>query len=147
MNKLTALAVYSSLGLLFAIGCDTPSTRIKKNPALYNSFPADVQANIQQGKISVGYNKDMVGMALGKPDREYTRTTATGTTEVWSYTSVYTTTDRQRVSGQFRVRDSDGVYRNVADDVWIDVQQQHEYERLRVEFENGVVKAIENLNR
>ena len=140
-------AVVLGIGLFLMAGCDTPSSRISKNPELFASFPTDVQANIKLGKINVGYTKDMVNMALGKPDREYIRTTATGTAEVWSYTSVYTTTDRQRVNGQVRIKDNQGIYRTVQDDIWVDVQQQHEYETLRVEFENGLVKAVEQLNR
>ena len=145
--KKSICAVSLGIGLFLIAGCDTPSSRINKNPELFARFPADVQANIKQGKVNVGYSKDMVNMALGKPNREYIRTTAGGTTEVWSYTSVYTTTDRQRVNAQVRIKDNQGVYRTVQDDIWADVQQQHEYDTLRVEFENSLVIAVEQLNR
>ena len=134
-------------GLLVLMGCATPESRIKEKPEVFAGFPPDVQANVRAGKIDIGYDKDMVYIALGKPERQYTRKTKDGTTEVWSYTASYTTTSRQLVNGPFRVRDSQGAYHSVDDSVWVDVQQQHEYEKLRVEFENEKVKAIENVER
>jgi hypothetical protein len=133
--------------LLVTAGCNTPSYRISRNQALFDSFPSDVQANIRKGAIDIGYTKPMVRLALGEPDREYLRRTAMGRTEVWSYTDIYTTLDRQRVTGSFRVRDSGGRLRTVSDSVWVDVDREHEYERRRVEFENGRVKAIEEISR
>jgi hypothetical protein len=95
----------------------------------------------------MGFTRDMVFMALGKPDRQYERTTETGQTEIWSYVSLYSTTSRQRIDGPFRVRDPRGGYRTVSESLWVDVNEQHEYERLRVEFEGGRVRAIENVTR
>lgn len=133
--------------LLAAAGCATPESRIKKNPELFNSLPPEVQQNVRQGKIDLGYSKDAVTLALGKPDREYTRRSAAGQKEVWSYTSSYTTTERQRVDADVRYRGSDGRLRRATDWIWVDVQQQHEYERLRLEFEQDIVSAIETLER
>lgn len=132
---------------VLAAGCSTPDSRIKKHPELFASFPPDIQAHVKAGKVELGYTKDMVFIALGKPDREYTRRTAEGTVEVWSYVGTFTTIDRQLVSGPFRVRDPQHGYRTVHDSVWVDVQQLHEYERLRVEFADGKVRALEHLNR
>lgn len=132
--------------LCLLAGCSTPESRIKENPALFATFPPNVQQNIRQGRIEVGYTPDMVYIALGKADREYARRTEEGTTTVWAYVNTYTTTDRQRVNTSVRVREGDG-YRTVNDDVWVDVQQQHEYEKMRVEFRDGKVIAIETLNR
>ena len=132
---------------LLAAGCYTPASRIKKNPELFAGFPEDVQANVKAGRIDIGYTKDMVFIALGKPDRQYSRQTATGLTEVWAYITYETTTDRQRIDGRFRGRDSTGVYRTVDGPAWVDVQQKREYEKLRVEFEGDTVRAIERMER
>lgn len=142
--RLIVLAL--ALAVVVVAGCSTPASRIKKNPELFASFPPTVQKNLMKGKIDIGYTKNMVFIALGKADREYTRTTASGLTEVWSYTDTYSTMDRQKIDGSFRVRDSSGTYQTIHDSVWVDVQQMHEYEMLRIEFENGVVRAIEELN-
>ncbi len=136
-----------AVGALVLSGCATPESRIKKNPALFASFPPEVQENVRQGKIDIGYSQDMVKIALGDPDRKYTRQTAIGVLEVWSYTETYTTTARQRVDGPFRVRTRDGSYQTVTDSVWADVQQVHEFEKLRVEYQNGLVAAIDRLER
>lgn len=128
-------------------GCSTPEHRIKKNPELFASFPPEVQAKVQQGEVDIGFNKDMAFIALGQPTREYTRRTADGVTEVWSYTDVYSTSERQRVSGSFRVRDNDGRLRTVNDTIWVDVDKEHEYEKLRLEFQDDVIKAIERVKR
>lgn len=146
MNTLPKLAMLTAL-ICALSGCDTPDARIKQNPDLFSSFPADIQANIKKGKIGVGYDKDMVTMSMGKPDRTYTRTTAEGTMEVWSYIASYTTTERQHIKGEFRVRDASGVYRTVTDMAWADVEQKHDYETLRIEFAGDEVKAIEEMNR
>jgi len=148
MKMINALRVAGlALLVLVAAGCATPESRIKKNPELFNSLPPEVQEGVRQGKVDLGYNKGAVLLALGKPNREYTRRSAAGSKEVWSYTSTYTTTDRQRVDADVRYRGSDGRVRTTTDWVWVDVQQKHEYERLRVEFEGDVVIAVETLER
>jgi PBP1b-binding outer membrane lipoprotein LpoB len=135
------------LGILFLAGCSTPESRIKDNPSLFASFPPDVQENVRKGLIDIGYTPGMVNIALGEPNRRYSRQTAEGMTEVWAYTATYTTTERQRVDGPFRVRTRDGSYQTVTDSAWADVQQTHEYEKLRVEFKEGKVSAIDRLDR
>jgi outer membrane protein assembly factor BamE (lipoprotein component of BamABCDE complex) len=145
-NALLAAAV--ALAAVLGFGCSTPATRIKENPQLFGSFPPDIQANVRAGKIDVGYTKDMVMMALGKPDRIYSRKTEAGSAEVWSFTSFYTSRERQRVTADVRVRDATGVYRTVRDTFWVDVDAQHEYDRMRVEFDtDGKVQAVENVIR
>ncbi|MBN1268577.1 MAG: hypothetical protein JXB04_03240 [Kiritimatiellae bacterium] len=135
------------LAAVVLAGCSTPDYRIKQNPDLYNSFPPEVQERVRGGNIGIGYTRDMVFIALGKPNREYVRTTADGTTEVWSYTDTTTTRERQRVEGDFRVRDAGGRFRTVRDTVWVEVNRDHEYESLRVEFENDTIRAIERVKR
>lgn len=142
---LSSLACVALLGLA---GCvSTPESRIKKNPALFASFPADAQARIQKGEVAIGFTPDMVVMAKDKPNRTYDRTTSAGSIEVWSYTGIYTTTDRQQVQTRIRAPDASGAYRTYTDWVWVDVQQQHEYDQVRIEFTDGKVSAIENLRR
>ena len=135
------------LSLLAAAGCATPESRIKERQDAYNNFPPEIQSKVRTGQVNIGYTKDMVYIALGKPDRTYTRTTAAGTLEVWAYTDSYTTVERQRITGDFRVVDPQGGFRTTHDTVWADVNVPHEYDKLRIEFQNDVVSAIENVNR
>lgn len=145
--KKTVLGLGGILLVALLAGCASPAYRIKQNPELFNSFPPDVQENVRQGRIDIGYTPEMVEMALGKPNRVYSRKTQDGETQVWSYTDTYSTPDRQRVEGTFRFRDSDGRYRTTHDYVWVDVKREHEYEHTRVEFTGNKVSAIENEER
>ncbi len=149
MNKrIWSRQLFPVAGLVLLAACATPASRIKKNQAVFDQLPPGVQTNVAAGRIDLGYSYAAVRLALGEPNRQYTRRTTSGKdTEVWSYTSSYTTTDRQRVEARVRARDSDGRMRTYSDWVYVDVQQRNEYERLRVEFEQGVVSAIETLEQ
>jgi hypothetical protein len=70
---------------LFAAGCSTVDSRIAKHREAFNTWPAAVQDKIVVGKIDIGFTADQVRVALGEPDRVWTRTTADGTSQVWSY--------------------------------------------------------------
>lgn len=135
------------LALLLLAGCNTPTSRIKKNQALYDSFPPEVQAAVKEGRVEIGFTRPMVDIALGKPDRLYTRRTATGVVDVLAYSAYETQRDRQHVQADVRVRDSSGSYRTVRDWFWVDVESRREYDRLRVEMTSDLVTAIEESNR
>jgi len=82
----TLLRFLPVLGLLFAVaGCASTSSRITKNQAAFDAYPAEVQAKIRAGDVAVGFTAEQVTMALGKPDKILQRTTATGVSDVWVY--------------------------------------------------------------
>ncbi len=132
---------------LFAIGCATPESRIKRNPELFQSLPPDVQEHVRKGEIDIGYSQDAVQLALGRPNREYTRRTKDGETVVWAYTGERVSWERQRADTRVRVYDAQGRRRTVSDWVWVDVERRQEYDKMRVEFSNNVVSAIETNDR
>lgn len=82
-TKLLGLAL--SATVLLVAGCSTVDSRIEKNRAAFNSWPAPVQAQVVKGEIGVGFTPEQVRVALGEPDRVWSRTSPDGTTEVWSY--------------------------------------------------------------
>lgn len=143
MKKRILLALFA--GIL--AGCATPESRIKKNPAAFNALPPAVQENVRQGRIDLGYSKDAVELALGAPNRKYTRKTADRLTEVWSYTRDEIRRDRQRADVRISGYDSKGRRTTYTDWAWVDVENRQEYERLRVEFSDNAVTAIETLDR
>jgi len=147
MQQLLVPVTLVIFSLLAVSGCATPEARINRNPELFASFPPDVQEKIRLGQVDIGFTGDMVTMALGQPNRIYARQSATGVIEVWSYTSSVTRTNRQRVRADFRYRDSSGRSRSGSDWVWVDVQSETEFERIRIEYIDGVVSAIETLQR
>lgn len=142
--KRTALPLLLAT-LCIAAGCASPEARIRKNPEMFEALPEEVRAQVERGQVEPGFAEDAVFLALGKPDREYTRRTEAGVSKVWSYVEREYYSDRQRVRGTFNVRDERGRLRSVRDDVWVDVQNWREFEATRVEMKNGVVVAIENL--
>jgi hypothetical protein len=71
--------------LMLAAGCSTVDSRIAKNRELFSSWPPAVQDKVVQGQIDIGFTAEQVRVALGEPDRVFTRTTADGTSQVWSY--------------------------------------------------------------
>lgn len=141
-----AVPFLALLALLLA-GCATPESRIKKNPAAFNALPPEIQENVRRGRIDIGYPKEAVELALGRPDREYNRRTAAGQTDVWSYTAERSTWERQRADTRIRVYDAEGRRKMVTDWVWVDVERRQEYEKLRVEFTSNTVSAIETSER
>lgn len=135
------------LGLLVAAGCATPSSRIRRNPELFAGFPPEVQENVKKGKIEIGYTKEMVFIALGKPGRVYDRLTQGASAEMWSYVGMRYSSDLQPVETSYWYRDADGNLQRIYNWSWIDVGRYTEYETLRVEFETNKVRAIEILRR
>jgi hypothetical protein len=125
--------------------CSTPASRIDRNPAVFATFPPAVQENVRKGIVEVGYTTDMVFIAKGEPKRKYQRRTAEGTFDVWSYVGTEYWTDRQRVMGSYHVQDASGKTRTLHDSVWVDVRQEREYEKMRIEFRDGVVTALERI--
>ena len=144
-----ALRWVSCLALVAAllVGCSTPASRIRKNPALFGTFPPDVQEKVKQGKIEVGFTKDMVLMALGRPQRIATRTTQADKTVVWSYTDVRWRNGGAPYANERWYRDRQGRLVRESNMDWDRTQAREEYEVLRVEFVGDRVKAIEDVRR
>jgi hypothetical protein len=61
-------------GLVILTGCSTPESRIAKQPDLFNSLTPDQQQMIREGRVGIGFDMDMVKLALGDPDRVRERT-------------------------------------------------------------------------
>jgi hypothetical protein len=75
------------LVIAFSLACaSTPDSRIKKEQSLFDSYPVDVQSNIRQGKVDLGFDETMVRLALGDPDETSTEVSDEGETLMWGYT-------------------------------------------------------------
>jgi len=84
-SPLLFLAVFA-VGSLFS-ACSTTDSRISEHQASFQSLSPEDQARIRKGDVEVGFTEDMVMMAMGKPDRRYSRTTDKGTVDIWAYQS------------------------------------------------------------
>lgn len=71
--------------LVILAGCATVDSRIAKNRADYEKWPLAVREKVAAGQIDLGFSVQQVAVALGEPDRVFTRTTSDGTSQVWSY--------------------------------------------------------------
>ncbi len=138
MKKFLILLAW--VGLIFQTGCYSPEARIKKNPELFSQLAPQDQELIKQGKVAVGFTPDMVKLAVGDPDRIYTRTDANGTSETWAYTTYETD------SGVLLYRGYYHRYYRWGDPFFpyytaYPARRSREY--FRVTFANGRVSAIE----
>lgn len=134
------------LALLALTGCSTPESRIKKNPAAFAALSPDQQTAVRDGRVEIGFTKDMVYLALGTADRTYARTTAQGEVDVWAYTDLNIRHEQQLVPTQVRYRDSQGRLRTSTDSTWVTIEHREVFDRIRLEFNGGKVSAIDRIN-
>jgi hypothetical protein len=138
MKRHTFLLSFASLSLLLLVGCATPEARIKRNPELFSSLSPTVQEDVKKGVIKLGYTKDMVYLAAGKPNHVQTRLDKDGATTIWRYTAYRWTPDADVWPYRYGPWWYDPYY-------YRDGRQ--EYDVLRVEFRDDKVVAIEHIDR
>lgn len=112
---------------------------------MFNAFTKEQQELVYKGEVRVGFTPEMVYIAKGHPDRKYKRTTQDGESEIWSYVRREYWSEPQRVNFTYRVHDLQGRSRSVTDSETVNVQQEREYEKFRIEFVDGVVLGLEEL--
>lgn len=79
------IGIILAAALPVAGGCSSPRSRIRREPEKFASYPAEAREKIRSGQVDIGFDQDMVWMALGKPRRRFTRTTREGVYETWVY--------------------------------------------------------------
>jgi hypothetical protein len=84
------LSLFAGCAALLLAGCSTPDTRIRANPEVFNRLSAEEQDLIREGRVAIGFDQEMVRLAVGDPDRVWTRTDQDGASESWSYTTYET---------------------------------------------------------
>ncbi len=132
------------LAAILVAGCSTPETRIARNPEVFARLTPQQQDMITKGRGAVGFDKQMVQLALGEPDHVITRTDATGVSEIWSYT-MYEMPDGMPLYRGWYHR----YYRwgGPPYPYYLDYPYRREYERLRVTFKGDRVAAVEQVQR
>ena len=133
----------AALLLLLLAGCASTEQRIHQNQELFDSLPVADQARIRGGQIDLGYSPDMVRIALGEPQRQLVRRDAAGESRIWLYFETIRRYERQRADIDGLTLSGPGGLRAIGGSAWVDVAQEREHVRVRVEFRNGVVAAIE----
>ncbi len=139
MNARRMLATAFLLPAALA-ACATPESRIRQHRAEFESYPPAVQKKIRAGEVDVGFTKEQVAIALGRPDRMYRRRTAQGTHDVWAYMGPG---GRTAVGFGFGMS-SGGWDPRLGGGMGVTLEDDRVEDRLRVVFENGVVVAVED---
>lgn len=125
--------------LAFAGCATTPEARVEKNAAAVAAWPEEVRAKVRAGQVAVGFSPEQVRVALGDPDRTFTRTEAQVAREVWVYL------DRgSKLSFGVGVG-SGGGGSGLGGGVSVGSGGRGERELRRVIFEGGRVSAIEQM--
>jgi hypothetical protein len=129
--------------MLLASGCasSTPQSRIRENREAYSRFPSNVQRMVSAGMVDVGMTPEMVRLAVGRPNREFSRQTENSSDEVWVY---------HDSSPRFSFGVGFGSYgRHSASSVGIGTStgDYDREEKMRVVFRDGYVTEIEYRKR
>jgi outer membrane protein assembly factor BamE (lipoprotein component of BamABCDE complex) len=130
--------IFVLAGLVLLAGCSTPDRRIENNPEAFNRCTPQQQELIKQGQIAIGFNQEMVRLALGDPDRTTTRTDASGQSEVWHYVTYETDDGALLYTGYYHHFRGPVFY-----PYYLDYPERKEHDRFKVEFKAGKVVSIE----
>lgn len=141
MRPIASALCLASVVLLTACS-STPESRIAKNQSAFSGYPAAVQQKIRAGEVDVGFTPEMVRLALGEPTRQFNRQTQAGSAEVWVYHD-----NGPRFS--FGVGVGGAVGRHSSAGVGLSTSSggYDPEEKVRVEFRDGKVAAIEYVKR
>lgn len=132
-----------ALGLVLA-GCSTPDSRIRANTALFDNLAPEQQQLIREGRVALGFTPDMVYLAVGEPDRRWTRTDADGRSEVWSYTTYESDTGAYLYRGWYHRYYA---HRDILYPYYLDHGARKAREYFKVTFRNGSVVQMEEDQR
>jgi hypothetical protein len=125
---------------LFAGCASTPQKRIAANPDLFAAFPTEIQEMVRHGQIDLGFNQDMVRLALGDPQEVSTRRSADGTQVFWVYYGVRFT--QEFVQPDFGLAFNRYYFYRPFPRT---VTRRESFVRSRIEFIDGIVTTVEQL--
>ncbi len=108
MKSLSLLTLF--ITLMWLAGCASPEARINRAPESFARLSPEQQALVKQGRVGIGFDGDAVQLAVGKPDRIWSRTDASGTSEVWSYTRWESDLGQPLYTGWYHRYSGAGVY-------------------------------------
>jgi len=138
MRPLATLLVLAAVTLLAACA-STPESRIADHYGVFAEFPPDVRQKIRAGQVDLGFTPEMVQLALGKPARQFTSKNENGEAETWVYHKT-----GPRFGFGFGVA-SFGRHSATSVGVATSTGGYDPEERMRVEFRNGVVSAVDHV--
>lgn len=128
------------LGLSLAGCVPTVADRISQRQAIFDSYPADFQERIRNGRLKIGDTMDAVWMVYGEPKEKTKRVDASGTTETWTYKILgYNESLYPSVRPVFH-----DVRGNIRGSYFMQDTPEYEWKAtMSVEFKNGIVTAVQ----
>ena len=148
VRNLPSVFARTLIGLAFVLlaGCSTINSRIKDNAAYFDALPLESQERLRRGVVEVGDTSDMVFIAMGAPTEKRSNRSATRDVETWVYRVYYQDWVGRAFAGYRRVVVYDEKTKKTYvyhQPVYEDIYRERSEERIRVEFNRGVVTAIE----
>jgi hypothetical protein len=125
-------------GLAVLAGCSTPESRIAKQPEIFSRLTPDQQQMIRDGRVGIGFDMEMVKLALGDPDRVRLRTDENGSSEVWTYLTYEGSDGMLLYRGWYHRGWGSPFY-----PYYLDVPGRRERSKDEVVFRNGRVVSVE----
>jgi hypothetical protein len=129
-------------GLAVLTGCSTTESRIAKQPELFNRLTPEQQQMIREGRVGMGFDMDMVKLALGEPDRVRERIDQSGRSEVWTYLTYEAPNGVLLYRGWYHRGWANPYY-----PYYLDVPGRRERSRDEVVFRDGRVVSVEQERR
>lgn len=135
--------VFICAGSLLCGCAASVESRIQSRQAIFDAYPADVQARLKRSQIRLGDDQDAVWIAFGAPTEKHYRIDQEGRVDIWVYK--YLTHDPALIPSVRPVyRDVGGRLRG---DYYIDDTPEYVWkESLRVEFKNGRVITLQGID-
>jgi hypothetical protein len=135
------LALVLILTAFLSACASTPSSRVADHRAEFDGYPPDVRVKILEGNVDLGFTPRMVRLALGEPTRVFNRQSEAGTSEIWSY---HSNSPRFSFGVGFG---SYGRHSGTSVGVGTSTGGYDPEERMRVEFRDGKVTAVDYVKR
>lgn len=137
--RIRSLTAFLGIAAIALLACNTTGTRIRDQQELFDSYTPEVQENLRNGIVEVGYTTEMVVMALGEPDDKAAAKPENEVEEVWTY--------RKSVPG-FGIGLGTGGYAGAGVSIGTGVrvgEPARSQDRAVIEFSDGRVKRFRTL--
>ena len=131
-------------------GCITPEAqrerRIAENIELFYEFPEEVREAVRRGEVEIGFDEDMVRLAVGSPDRVSRRKNADGELVNWQYFEVVKHSEYEWVRMPVPYTDEKGRSRVRDESFLVDREYKDLELKMEVDFSKGKVVAFETIS-
>lgn len=135
---------------VFLWGCmtaqDRRDKRITQNIDLFYEYSEEERAKIRRGQIDIGFDEDMVFLAIGKADRIGRHKDANGESVTWQYFRHIHHSDYDTIRMPVTWVDEQGRSHIRYDYVTVDRSWSERQLNTQIEFENGLVVSVETVD-